>query len=329
MNAGAPRVSVVIPTKNGGSLFREVMTALMVQETPWPFEVLVIDSGSRDDTVGIARSFPGVRVMTIEPSEFQHGRTRNVVIAQATGEYIALITQDARPDGNQWMHELVKAIEQDEQIAGVFGRHLAYDSAPIFVHQELEQHFANFQREPVVQLLDTERYKHDAGYRQQLYFFSDNNALIRRSVWERHPYPEVDFSEDQAWARRIIEAGFKKAYCHTAVVYHSHTYGLWERFQRSFDESMALEDLFHYNQARGPVVLLRRWVGLTLRDLQTVRRHFSRLGGRGMIDALKMPVDNFMRVLGGWLGARADLHTPRLVAFCSLDKKLKRAKTSS
>ncbi|WP_213876528.1 glycosyltransferase family 2 protein [Pseudomonas sp. dw_358] len=329
MNAAQPKVSVVIPTKNGGRLFREVMASLMAQETDWPFEVIVVDSGSRDDTAQVARSFAGVKVMTIDPAEFQHGRTRNLAIQQTSGEYIALITQDALPVGRYWLSELVKAIEQDDQIAGVFGRHLAYQEAPVFTHQELEQHFSGFQAQPVVQLLDRERYSRDPGYRQLLYFFSDNNAVIRRSVWEKHPYPEVDFSEDQAWARRIIEAGFKKAYCHDAVVYHSHTYGLWERFQRSFDESMALEGLFHYGQAKGPVVLLRRWVGLTLRDVQTVRRHLFRLGWRGVADAVKMPLDNFMRVLGGWLGAREDLHTPRLVAFCSLDKKLKRVKNAS
>jgi len=73
-------------------------------------------------------------------------------------------------------------------------------------------------------------------------------------VWEHYPYPEVDFSEDQAWARVIIEAGFKKAYSSDAAVYHSHNYGLWERFQRSFDESMALDDLFHYDLPKGFIV---------------------------------------------------------------------------
>jgi rhamnosyltransferase len=320
------KVSVVIPTKNGGSRFRSVLRAVLAQQTDWPFEVIVIDSGSSDETLAIVRSNPTVRIIDVEPTDFQHGRTRNNAIKHAKGEFIAMITQDAQPVTDNWLRCLVNAIEADAQIAGVFGRHIAYDDASIFTREELVLHFSGFQTQPVAQLTDPERYRTDTGYRQFLYFFSDNNALIRRSVWERHPYPEVDFSEDQAWARIIIEAGFKKAYNHDAVVYHSHNYGLWERFQRSFDESMALDELFHYNQPKGLLVLLRNWIGLTLRDLNSVRQYLPKEGWKLMLPAVRMPIDNLMRVSGSWLGVRAAFKSPALIAFCSRDKKLKRVK---
>ena len=326
MDASGIRVSVVIPTKNGGSRFRSVLNAALEQQTEWPFEVIVIDSGSRDETLAIARENSTVRVIDVEPADFQHGRTRNVAIQSARGEYIAMITQDAQPVANTWLRTLVADIEADEQIAGVFGKHVAYDDASLFTREELVQHFAGFELQPVAQMTDPERYRNDAGFQQYLYFFSDNNALIRRSIWERYPYPEVDFSEDQAWARIIIEAGFKKAYSRDAVVYHSHNYGLWERFQRSFDESMALDDLFHYDQPKGFLVLLRSWVGLTLRDLKLIRQHLPKDGWKLILPAIRMPIDNFMRVSGGWLGARAGFECPALIAFCSRDKKLKRVK---
>ena len=63
----------------------------------------------------------------------------------------------------------------------------------------------------MVWLDDKARYDRDEPYRQRLHFFSDNNALVRRSVWEQIPYPDVDFAEDQIWAQQIIEAGWKRA----------------------------------------------------------------------------------------------------------------------
>lgn len=320
------KVSVVIPTKNGGNRFRSVLKAVLEQKTSWPFEVIVVDSGSSDETLAIATENPAVRIITIKPEEFQHGRTRNTAIEHANGEFIAMMTQDAQPVADDWLHHLVSTIETDDQIAGVFGRHIAYDDASLFTRDELVQHFCGFESRPVVQLTDPVRYARDAGYRQFLYFFSDNNALIRRSVWKLHPYPEVDFSEDQAWARIIIEAGYKKAYSRDAVVYHSHNYGLWERFQRSFDESMALERLFHYDQPKGLIVLLRSWAGLTLRDLKAVSQHLPTIGWKLLLPAMRMPIDNFMRVSGSWLGAQQGFKFPALIEFCSRDKKLSRVK---
>ena len=72
------KASVVIPTKNPGQIFRDVLDRVLEQECPWDFEVLVIDSGSNDGTQDYARSKPGVRLHEITPEEFGHGRTRNL-----------------------------------------------------------------------------------------------------------------------------------------------------------------------------------------------------------------------------------------------------------
>ena len=56
----------------------------------------MIDSGSRDRSVAIARA-AGVRVVEIEPGEFGHGRTRNLGASLCAGELICFLTQDATP----------------------------------------------------------------------------------------------------------------------------------------------------------------------------------------------------------------------------------------
>lgn len=57
---------------------------------------------------------------------------------------------------------------------------------------------------------DKERYEREEGYRHVLAFFSDNNSCVRRDVFEQHPYDDVNFAEDQIWARKMIELGYKK-----------------------------------------------------------------------------------------------------------------------
>lgn len=315
------KVSVVIPTKNAGPIFEAVLKQVLLQETNWPFDVLIVDSGSSDGTLDIVRRHPSVQLIEIAPSEFGHGKTRNFAAGVTSGEFIAMITQDAIPINKDWLAKMVGAIEQDPNIAGVFGRHIAHSDASIFTENELEQHFSGFLAQPIVGLDDPVRYKRDQRYRQFLYFFSDNNALIRRAVWEKIPYPEVDFAEDQAWARLIIEAGYRKAYAHYAVVAHSHNYGFIERLQRSFDEGYALQRIFGYGGELRFMNAMKSFLAITRRDAIIAMKL---RGGKkvGLYSLIRMPLDNLMRMIGAYLGAHGE-SIPHAIRFClSRDKKL-------
>jgi rhamnosyltransferase len=316
------KASIIIPTKNPGSRFKEVLAAVFSQVSDFDFEVLVIDSGSTDGTIEYLQGVSDrrLRIHRIEPASFGHGRTRNEGIAMTSGEYAVLITHDAQPTDQHWLANLVATADSDPQIAGVFGRHIAYPDANPFTAHELMVHFAGFDSWSLVSLDDPERYARDVGYRQVLHFFSDNNALVRRSVWEKQPYPDVDFAEDQIWAQKIIEAGYKKAYARDAVVMHSHNYGLFERLQRSFDEAYAFRRLFGYILCMGPRSMIRSWVGLTRRDM--IYAKTSQLWRSNLGAVILAPLDNLMRLAGHYLGAHGDRLPDWLRNRLSRDKKL-------
>lgn len=316
------KASIIIPTKNAGALFQQVLPRVLEQETPWPFEVLVIDSGSLDGTVEFVAGIGDARLHLhrIEPATFGHGRTRNLGISMTTGEYAVVITHDAMPIDRNWLRNLVEHADADPLVAGVFGRHLAYPDANPFCARELEMHFSGFTAMPVVWLDDRERYDRETGYRQMLHFFSDNNALVRRTVWEKIPYPDVDFAEDQMWAQTIIEVGYKKAYAHNAAVYHSHDYSLFERLRRCFDEAGALHRLFTYVLCRSLHAFWCSWFALTRRDFSyalksgLLRTHASAV--------LRMPFDNLMRFAGYYLGARRNRLPVWVRQWLSRDKQM-------
>lgn len=300
------KVSVIIPTKNPGMVFRRVLTSVRQQKTAFPFDILIIDSGSTDGTIDYVKSMEDTRVRLhqIPPSEFGHGRTRNLAASLTTGQYVAMITHDACPATDVWLENLVNVADRDIRIAGVFGRHIAYPDANSFTTHELEMHFAGFEVNPIVSLDDPQRYAIDVGYRQYLHFFSDNNALIRRSAWESIPYPDVNFAEDQIWAQKIIEAGWYKAYASDAVVFHSHDYTLFERLQRSFDESYAFLRLFGYQLCPDLRTMIKSWAALSARDMRFARAKGLWLQAPMAVAAA--PFDNLMRVLGHYLGTRGD-----------------------
>lgn len=310
------KATVLIPTKNAGPPFREVVERLLAQRTPWPFEILVIDSGSKDETVALCRSYPAIRLVQIEPHEFGHGKTRNQGIRLANGEFVAVITQDALPVDEHWLANLVSACEQRDDIAGSFGRHLPYMSASPFVKRDLQLHFDGFARQDaIVKLDDPQRHKREAGYRQFLHFFSDNNACVRKSVWERIPYPDVDFAEDQIWAQKVIEAGYAKAYSDAAAVYHSHDFGVVETLRRSFDESRAFRRLFGYRLCPSLMQMLLMAVRTTQRDWRYCLTH----RGAALRFLAVAPLLNFAKQAGYYLGGEWGEHS--MIGRLSLDRK--------
>lgn len=316
------KASVIIPTKNPGGILRSVLSAVCNQKVPFEFDVLVIDSGSTDGTVEFVRQFGDerVRLYEIAPEQFGHGKTRNLGVSLTEGEFAVLITHDALPASDGWLAAMVAPADQDSEVAGVFGRHLAYPDASPFTKRDLERHFAHFESTPVVRLDDRARYERDPGYRQFLHFFSDNNALIRRSVWQEFPYPDVDFAEDQIWAETVIKKGWKKAYSHEGAVYHSHDFPLFEYLQRSFDEAYALFRLFSYTLVPSLYRLFRSWAAATLLDSRYAWG--QGLFRRDPLAVLSMPFRNLMRVSGHYLGSRAERLPAGLRHRLSRDRRM-------
>lgn len=316
------KASVVIPAKNGGALFIRVLDALLQQKAPWDFEILVIDSGSTDNTVKHCEE-RNVKLVSIPPSEFGHGKTRNLGISMTKGEFVALLTQDALPASNEWLFNLVSAVEQAPDVAGAFGRHLPYPDADPYTARDLGLHFDGFLSWPaVLRKSDNEtRYTAELGYRQVMHFFSDNNACLRRSVWEKYPYPDVDFAEDQIWAKTIIEAGYGKAYADNAAVYHSHSYSVIEAGRRAFDESMALYKLFGYRLCPTIIHLLAQGMRTSATDMRYSMRQPN--PGSQIFYMARAPFYNFSRMIGYYLGAHGTAIPQGIMRHISLDRALK------
>lgn len=236
--------SVVIPTKNAGRGFQRVLDAVFSQHTNCQYEVICVDSGSRDGTVELITKYP-VKLLTIGSNEFGHGKTRNLGASYGSGKYIVFITQDALPATVSWLQGFYDVMERDEKIAGAFGIHYPYPDCNLLDARDISGLFESFgSEERIYEVEDWDRFKRDPAYVRDLSFFSDNNACIRRTDWELSPYPEVDFAEDQLWMRARISEGKKKAYTPFAPVYHSHNFTFWNLAGRYYDEYQALYSLF-------------------------------------------------------------------------------------
>ncbi|GHF18532.1 hypothetical protein GCM10017044_11320 [Kordiimonas sediminis] len=244
-----PTASVVIPTFNAGPRFRTVLESVTNQIAPWPYEVLIIDSGSTDETLEIIADFPTIRLHQIPSATFNHGGTRNLGVELTSGDFIAFLTHDAQPANERWLYNLVSALAHHETAAGAFGNHLPWPEASAFTKRDLLGHFKGLKEHPLLLSKDTNEKRYNAadpGWRQLLHFYSDNNSCMRRSVWNEIPYRSIKYGEDQVWADDIIKAGHGKLYVPQATVYHSHDYNADETYERSRTEAAFFRHFFGY-----------------------------------------------------------------------------------
>jgi rhamnosyltransferase len=297
-------VTVAVPVLNGGPRLARVLAAVRGQELDRPVELLVADSGSRDGSLEVARDH-GARVLEVAPGGFSHGGTRNALARAARGAHVAFLTQDALPLGRDWLARLLAGFELADDVGLVFGPYVAQPGASHWVRRELAQFFAAMapDGEPVVQ-----RAPERPGWDRHptaLTFFSDANGCVARAAWERVPYREVAYAEDQMLAVDMLRAGFAKVYAPAAAVEHSHELGSRDQFRRFFDEWRGLREVYGHVEPAAP-----RWVARRVAREVRADRAFLRSEGvrgaplaRGTAQSLRFQL---LRAAGAALGSRAD-----------------------
>ena len=302
-------VSVAIPVLDGERYLEEVLAAVFAQRLDQELEVLVIDSGSRDRSLEIARS-SGATVIEIPPEDFGHGRTRNLAMARTSGDLVAFLTQDATPASEDWLRHHVESFRMDEHVGASFGPHLARPDASPIVTRLLLDFFHDFSPggEPVIHR------RGDATY------FTNSNSCVARAAWEQIPFREIPYAEDQALGADLLAAGWTKVFNPSAGVVHSHDYGMVEFFKRYFDEYRGLRDSVGQRTQASPVGvadMLRRSVAA---DREYLQRTEPSPVKRARWTAQSV-VHHSGRLLFGGLGERADMVWGPVRGLLSLDRR--------
>jgi len=287
-------VSIILLTKNGEQYLRSLLEAIHCQTGFERAEVIVIDSGSSDGTLDIVADFPAVRLIEILPQEFGHGKTRNLGATLARGEFLLYIPQDATPVGTNWLERMLEPF-QNSAVAGTFARQVARDEA-----NPMERFFLSRTYHENIEIKALAQGEPVSLARC---FFSTVSGAIRASVWARFPFREdIIMSEDQAWSREVMVAGYSVVYQSNARVLHSHQYGVAANFRRNFDSGYSVWQIYSGQTGLGALAALRflceeAWYVLRCGKLK---------------DWLIFVPYEFARHLGFWLGLHGRLLPAKL-----------------
>ena len=166
-----------------------------------------------------------------------------MAIRRCESELVVLMTQDAVPQGPDFIEKLVKPLE-DPQVAAVTGRQLPREDATRM--ERLVRQFNYPAESHIRSAADLEK----MGIKT--YFFSDVCSAYRRSTYLElggFEYP-LKTNEDMFFAAKAISAGYKIAYAADAMVIHSHNLSLKEQYHRNYIQGVEIQ---RHKDLLGPV----------------------------------------------------------------------------
>jgi len=111
-----PKISVIIPTHNSQEIIERCIHSITTQTYPREnFEIIVVDDGSKDETIHIAKKAGTNEIILTEPC-FQ-GKARNIGARSAKGEILAFIDSDCAAKEN-WLQTIDKEFKNNMAIGG-------------------------------------------------------------------------------------------------------------------------------------------------------------------------------------------------------------------
>ncbi len=221
------KISVIVPTKNGGKQLQNLLAGIKTQERVGEVEIIVIDSESTDDSVRFAQE-AGARVITVSQQEFNHGMTRNRGAAEASGEFYVFTVQDALPAGNSWLYNLVSPFLVSPQLAAASSKQLVTPQADMFSlweNRNLEKYLGYGEDSIIGKVGEGADFAwkfYDATTKRRITFLDNVSSCIRADVFKELQFSPYMNAEDMDYGIRIFRKGLSLGYFSSAGVCHWH-----------------------------------------------------------------------------------------------------------
>ena len=230
--------SVVVRAKNKQATIERTLRAVRAQTVH--AQLIVVDSGSTDRTLEIARAYDA-EIIETPPAEFSYGRALNIGAEHAHGDIVFALSAHSAPQGDQWIEWSLEAY-QDPAVACTLGHLEGPD------RQALAGPTAVFAAD-----LDL---KHNVTWGM-----SNHASSWRRSVWESFRFNEQMIAcEDKEWMWRVLADGYSMVVDPRLDVDLQHRWaqGVKALYVRTFREWATLAEFVDFDVAP-PLRAAARW----------------------------------------------------------------------
>lgn len=216
-------VSIIIRTLNEQQFLPKLLRSIEKQDFEGNIEVIIVDSGSTDDTLSIAKRFHA-QIFHIKKENFSFGGSLNLGCLKAKNDILVFVSGHCIPVNNKWLKSLVKNINKE---------------TPYVYGQQIGNHLNFFSETQIFK-----KYFPDKKSAAITYYINNANSALLRSVWKKYKFDEnLTGLEDLDVAKRIIADGYKLSYEPDARIFHIHQEKFKQIKNRFERESLALQKI--------------------------------------------------------------------------------------
>lgn len=234
------KVSIIIPTKNAGDMFELILKMLINQKGFKEVEIVIVDSGSNDNTVQLSNKY-NAKVINISPDSFSHSYARNLGAENASGDYLLFTVQDALPPTTTWLYDLMTVLLNND-VSAVSCAEFPREDADLFYRVISWNHY-NFlgvnERDRILKLPAVSDY---VSLRQNGQL-SDIACLMPIGLFNQYKY-RFNYAEDLDLGIRLIKDGKKIAFLGSTRIIHSHNRPASYFLKRGYVDNLFLSDMF-------------------------------------------------------------------------------------
>lgn len=282
-------VSVVIPVLNAAGHLSILLPALCDQVGFDRIEIIVVDSGSTDNSAELAKDC-GATVIAIPPEEFSHSRSRNLGVSKSTQPYLLMMTQDALPSSDKWLYQMYTFL-RSRQLAAVSCVELPRISADLFSRVENWAHYRHILQVEGEDVVSNQPASNLPGDLRKAAQLSDVACLIDASVFRKYGFRQ-EYAEDLDLGIRLISDGYSIGIMSSAKVIHSHTRPPYYYLKRSYIDRIVIAKLL------GEKTELSSQLHLVLSEAHSLAINLSRLSLKLLLrDGETMPVEEFISTM--------------------------------
>ena len=199
-----PLVSIIIRAKNEGKSLITLLPLLYAQKTAFPFEVLLFDNGSNDQTKETSQNYPQLKYNYIPNNSFHFSKSLNDAAKISHGEILVHISAHCFPTSSFWLTRLVKPLIDNSTLIATYGRQFTDPNVNSYEKQDWEELLFPKIGQPKIPT------------------FSNANGAIRKNYLLNHPFDEtIPLLEDNLWYLEIPDKT-KVIYIPQAELLHLH-----------------------------------------------------------------------------------------------------------
>jgi glycosyltransferase involved in cell wall biosynthesis len=228
--------SIIIPTYNAEKIIKQVINALLSQQTKKTFEIIIVDDGSSDGTAHEVKQIKSKKLVYLHQKNSGPAKARNAGAKKAKGKMILFIDSDCIAE-KTWLTEMLKPFN-DKKVSAVQG---AYKTK----QTELTAQFGQIEIE--------NRYK-KMKKAQEIDWVGSYSAAYDKKVYDSlggfdESFP-IASGEDPELSYKVHERGEKIVFNPKAIVYHTHPSHLGKYLKIKFFRAFYRPKMYSKHKAK-------------------------------------------------------------------------------